>query len=554
MCSSGTRVADTEPVTVGARGQEGASARNADDSARMRSLMDLVTVMTAARDYDDILHSMAEESRRALAASVVSLSVWERERGRIRTLVNVGDLAAGIEPHPDEEFYGLADHPLAIRMFTEGAGYLEHRGDDASDPAVQRILEREGQDSCVGVPIHLDGRVWGELYAARDARLPRFTERDLDFARLVATQVGAGIAQAEHLARVERLVYTDELTGLANRRAFEDHLDIAFAQHRDTGDDVSVVVADVNGLKQINDSEGHQEGNNALTAFASELSAAASQVPGVLVARVGGDEFCMLAGGIPFSRVLTLAEDVCLRASTVLEQGIAMGVATTEGLPRGAMSASRLLRAADAAQYRAKRSESRTPVVAGHRSTVDVDSPTPDTVDRRAFRGRGVHEPARLLDDVLRRLDEIPDHPPAMRAAAVAAELADNVDAAGWFVSKVDPVAGTIETAAEAVARAHSDRDSSRFYAVDEFPVEQYPASYAAATGLAVVVHVDDPRSDPAEAALLETGALLEMVMSGGRDLRGTQWLVEVVGDELSAPLRPYANVLRAALAVALRR
>jgi hypothetical protein len=97
------------------------------------------------------------------------------------------------------------------------------------------------------------------------------------------------------------------------------------------------------------------------------------------------------------------------------------------------------------------------------------------------------------------------------------------------------------------------DNDSARFFTATEFPVEEFPASYAAASGRVVVVDVDDPRSDAAETALLMAGGLTEMLMSGGADVGQAAWLVEIVGDELSAPMRPYANVLRSAVAVALR-
>ena len=67
----------------------------------MRSLMELVSLVTASRDYADLLEVMAEECRRALQASTVSLSVWERDRGTVRTLVNAGALIAGQEARPD---------------------------------------------------------------------------------------------------------------------------------------------------------------------------------------------------------------------------------------------------------------------------------------------------------------------------------------------------------------------------------------------------------------------------------------------------------------------
>jgi len=545
-------VADTDAVTVGAeRASLIPPARTPDeDSSRMRSLMELVSLVQASRDYADILEVMAEECRQALAASSLSLSVWERDRGTVRTLVNTGDLAAGVERRPGDEVYGLADHPLAVRMFTEGLGYSQVRGAPDGDPAVQRLLESEDKLCALAVPIHLDGRVWGELWATRAVE-PAFTPDDLDFARLVAAQVGAGIAQAEHLRRVERLVYSDDLTGLANRRAFEDHLDIAFAQHRDSGLPVGVVVIDVNGLKQINDTQGHHAGDQALTSFAAELAAAAAGAPGVLGARLGGDEFCLLAVGLEADRVVALAEDVCRRADHVLELGAACGVACTDLLPSGGMTASRLLRTADAAQYRAKRSQSRVPVVAGRRAVEPHGHDRGgEDADRRAFRGKGSSTPGRLLDDMLSRLDEVPDLQPQRRLAEVGAALAETCDAAGWFVSRVAD--GTIETVLSAVARADDQRREAPYFATDEFPVEAFPASYAAAGGQVVVVDVDDARSDPAETSLLMGGGLAEMVMTGGRDADGVAWLLEVVGDELSAPMRPYAGVVRAASAVAL--
>ena len=103
---------------------------------------------------------------------------------------------------------------------------------------------------------------------------------DLDFALAVAGQIAAGAAQVQHLERVARLAYTDQLTGLANRRAIDDRLDAAIVHHRELGTTVSLVIADVNGLKRINDDRGHEAGDRALVHFAGLLSASAGLVPG----------------------------------------------------------------------------------------------------------------------------------------------------------------------------------------------------------------------------------------------------------------------------------
>jgi len=545
--------ADTESVQVTGGVGPGAGAADmgsgADLGFRLHSLIEFVSLVSAARGYADLLRVMAAEGRKALEASTASLSVWERDRGRMRTLVNDGDLGPQEVPDPVDEIYSLSDHPLARRMFSDGTGYVQTLGDPAADAKVESILQVEGKNSCIALPILFEGRIWGELWATRTADRPPFVEADLEFGAVVASQVSAGIAQAEHLRRVERLAYTDDLTGLANRRGFEDRLDEALALHRTLGTPVGLVVVDVNGLKRINDRLGHVAGDRALTTFGSELSTAASALPDTLAARLGGDEFCLLVVGSPGDAVVALAHDICWRAASVLEEGVACGVATTDHLPDVGVTPSRLLRAADAAQYRAKRSGSPTPVVAGRVTTSDVERVEDAVPERRQFRGRGSTDPGQALDEVLRRLDAGEDHDVCGRLIAVAEVLRESVDAASWFVSVLPAGSSTVRTMAHTVVRRTDGED---YYVIDTYDIDEYPATFAALTGRCVIVDVDDPRSDPAESALLMLGGLSEMVMSGGAAVGGDRWVVEVVGDELSAPVRPYASVLRAGVALAL--
>jgi diguanylate cyclase (GGDEF)-like protein len=522
----------------------------------MASLIQFVSLVSAARGYSDLLRVMATESRHALEAASVSLSIWERDRGSMRTLVNVGDLGPHQTEMPVDEVYRLSEHPLAERMTTEGVGYVQQRGRTGGDQQLERILAAEDKQSCLGVPVLFEGRVWGELWATRSSGAPPFGEGDLDFARLVAAQVGAGIAQAEHLARVERLAYTDDLTGLANRRAFEDRLDVALTAHRRDGKPVGVVVVDVNGLKRINDRLGHIVGDSALLTFAGELSAAASTVPGTLAARLGGDEFCLLTVGAPADLVVRLAEDVCRRADDVLDEGVACGVATTDELPAVGVTPSRLLRAADAAQYRAKRSSSRHPVVAGRTGTATgrLTEEDEDLADRRRFRGRGTLDPGQLLDELVRRLDAADDRDSLSRLRVVAVAMSETLDAASWWISSVSRGAEHLVTRESGVVRRPGDDAADEYYEPGAYKLDDYPATFAAISGRCVLVDVDDPRSDPAETSLLMLAGMSEMVMCGGADADEHRWLVEVLGDDLSAPMRVYGSVLRAGIALALRR
>ena len=130
------------------------------------------------------------------------------------------------------------------------------------------------KDSALSVPVIVEGRVWGEIWAARAPGQPRYEKPDLAFAEALATQIAAGVVQADHLARVERLAFTDPLTGLANRRAVDERLDDALTRHLADGTVVSIVLADINRLKQVNDTFGHEAGDRLIVAVAEAVSRA----------------------------------------------------------------------------------------------------------------------------------------------------------------------------------------------------------------------------------------------------------------------------------------
>ena len=228
--------------------------------------------------------------------------------------------------------------------------------------------------------------MWGALYATRLAGQPRFGAADLEFAAAVATHVAAGVVQADHFARIERLAFQDPLTGLANRRAVDDRLEAEMAPGKDRAFPVSVVLADINRLKQVNDSFGHEAGDRLIASVGQAVSQASGLVPGSLAARIGGDEFCIVVTGATLADAVRVAEEVCrLVEGRPMSTGVSCGVASTDSLAGHVDSPVRLLRLADAAQYRAKRAGLRWPVVAGQVAAgenVDARGPRPPPAPR----------------------------------------------------------------------------------------------------------------------------------------------------------------------------
>ncbi|WP_415948061.1 diguanylate cyclase domain-containing protein [Streptomyces sp. KLOTTS4A1] len=379
---------------------------------RLAGVVRVAQAMAAARSPRESWLAAAHGARRALGGSFAALSVWERERGRLKVLVNAGERAPGEEEFPDSETYPVHQFPEITEFLHErwaGGGEPNAWVETAEGPVGrdapgtpfgqwERVaaLRRRGRGCCVVAPIVLHGRAWGELYVARPGEAPVFDRGDADFATVLAAVIAAGLAQTERLEEARRLAFTDALTGLANRRAVDARLDEAVESYRRDGTVVSLVVCDLNGLKRVNDTLGHATGDRLLERFGSVLSLCGAMLPGALAARLGGDEFCLVTVGPSADEVVRVADELCVRAQDLdLGEGVACGVAST-GDPIGPVrSARRLFRLADAAQYRAKAAHTTKPIVAGREGPDDpvirlADAPgSPGEVrrgERRRFR------------------------------------------------------------------------------------------------------------------------------------------------------------------------
>jgi diguanylate cyclase (GGDEF)-like protein len=347
-----------------------------------------------------------------------------------------------------------------------------------------------------------------------------FDDDDLAFAQAFAGLVSAGLAQVEHLARVEQLAYHDPLTGLGNRRLVEEELEAALDRQHAGGPPVTVVMADVNKLKQANDRHGHEAGDRALVAIANALSLATGTVPGAVAGRIGGDEFCAVLPGFGVTVGEALAA-AFLRGTADAPYGVsvACGLASTE-LEPGKLSASRLFALADAAQYEAKRAGADHPVVSGPSATVG---------ERRGRRGRG-DDPG-LLAVALAALASRPGLPPVERVAAAVAALAEPLGAVGWVVSR-------IRGGAAIPARFEARRE--RVFVTASVPAPAKADWLARAYAHGTVVTADD-----VDVPLAAVRGSERVVAAAAGD-----WLVELLLDG-GAPAEA-ALVLRAALGVAL--
>lgn len=518
------------------------------DAARLGALLEIAQLVGSARRLEDFVDVAAESARRALDAASLSISRWDRESGVLRILVNVGMLGPGELRFPTDETYTLSQWRGMPDLVDHRVSFLADVEDGT--PEGHHLLER-GKDSCLSVPIVVDARVWGEMWASRVAGQPRYAHADLAFAEALATQVGAGVLQADHLARIERLAFTDPLTGLANRRAVDERLDEAMTRHEADGHVVSVILADINRLKQVNDTFGHEAGDRLISSVADAVSRACGNSHRSLAARIGGDEFCIVIDGEPLATVMQVAEEMCrLIDGQPMSTGVSCGVASTEVLAGRVDSQARLFRLADAAQYRAKRAGSHKPVLAGWSVPADPDGPP---VERRELRGRLRTDLVGALEAGLTALDSAPHLGRQGRLETVGAMLCDLVDGAGWWVSRVEAGSTDLVTVATSVERppdqpAPGARDAlGDVFDLDEFPVTRE----AIASASSWFLEAGEPGNDPNEEAEL-LASNYTAIVGAGASVEGEGWLVEVCADPISLPMQPFEPVLRSLVVVAV--
>jgi len=176
----------------------------------------------------------------------------------------------------------------------------------------------------------------------------------------LATRLARPIAQVVgEVAHLSKQVQTDALTGLANRRGLTERLESELARALENGTSVSLVIADIDDFKLINDGYGHQTGDNIIRAAAAALSGSIRELD--LAARYGGEEFAVVLPGARLADARRSAERMRQAVAAVESPspaGMLAHVTMSFGVAEFPMYASldALVAAADAALYQAKRS------------------------------------------------------------------------------------------------------------------------------------------------------------------------------------------------------
>lgn len=226
---------------------------------------------------------------------------------------------------------------------------------------------KDWEGSIVGIPLKIDSRVVGVMNLSK-SMVGGFTQAEIHLLTMLADQAAVAISNARLLQQLSTKAYSDTTTGLPNRRALDERIEAEVVNARRTSSPFAVIMMDLDGFKNVNDTHGHDVGDLVLRAVFNVI--ASSIRSSDFIARYGGDEMTLILSNSTLQSARLVSEKILenLRKfsykapdGSLVRLGISGGIAL---FPQHGRTSPELLRAADAALYHAKKHQRGTFAVA----------------------------------------------------------------------------------------------------------------------------------------------------------------------------------------------
>ncbi len=321
--------------------------------SNLQRLYEFTSSTSRVLELNKIIPSLLKQTREVMGAEVAELVLGDGDERPVRFRLAADERLVHIEP--------VTSPPAALtRLVDSGPGALLSRHDRRPD-ALRALGERNLREA-LAAPVTV-GSDHGLLIVGNRPGPTGFDNEDLRLFETLAAHSSSAIAsgrllerlQAEAKARKHEALH-DGLTGLANRTLFNQTLQEALTG-RPIGHLVGIMLMDLDGFKEINDTLGHHTGDSILKEVATRL-AEALPANGV-VARLGGDEFAFVLPDVPDAgRIGEVANDVLAELGRPLPaDGLLLTLRASLGVsiaPEHGEDRSVLMRRADVAMYMAK--------------------------------------------------------------------------------------------------------------------------------------------------------------------------------------------------------
>jgi diguanylate cyclase (GGDEF)-like protein len=326
------------------------TARRAAD---VRAIIDAVERIQGSVVVDALARAVCDTSLQVTSASRSAFIAWDA--GSSTGTVRSASPAFGIK-----DGYRVSNDSLVTRACQNDQLFVfeDVQRTPMRTPVFSETEPRRRIGSLAVIPLRRDHSVLGAIVIEGDA--PRqVVEREVDTVRLLARVASLSLRTAEEFSRQHDLARKDALTGLANRRTFDERLSTLLAESDRFQRPVSLLLADLDHFKRVNDELGHDAGD-AVLRHAAQVLGGALRADVDLCARYGGEEMAILLPqtDLPAAREVAERLRALLNAQPAKVGARHIGVTASFGVaayPASARSRDTLFPAADRALYEAKR-------------------------------------------------------------------------------------------------------------------------------------------------------------------------------------------------------
>ena len=211
-------------------------------------------------------------------------------------------------------------------------------------------------------PHHSCEDLWGWLIADRNHNSTKWRTKEINLLDNLTTQLAIGIKQGLLHQKIAQQALLDPLTGVYNRRYFNQQLEIEWRRLRRISSSLSLIMCDVDCFKLFNDSYGHQQGDECLKKVAEAMQSVIKR-PADIVARYGGEEFVVILPQTSEAGAIKVAEDIRIaiqklnipHPNSTVDSMVTASVGIANTIPNAKDKPQLLIEAADLALYQAKK-------------------------------------------------------------------------------------------------------------------------------------------------------------------------------------------------------
>ncbi len=318
-------------------------------TAELDALKKLSIDLTSSLDLPDVLDAVVSEALRLIANTRdAHIFLYKNKKLTFGAALN----ASG---NRNKDWSKPRTHGLTYTVARDGEIIIV---EDMKNHPLYISTPSDWQGSIIGMPLKVGTNVVGVMNLARSV-VGGFSDSELRLLSLLADQAAVAISNASLHQIISRQAYSDTLTGLPNRRALDERLEEEVISARKNNYSFAVIMMDLDGFKDVNDTYGHPVGDDVLRLVFSQMARGVRNTD--FLARYGGDELTLILTQSDMSSAKIVAEKIVeglkklkfkLPDGKKLKLGISGGIAL---FPVNARNGPDLLRAADAALYKAKK-------------------------------------------------------------------------------------------------------------------------------------------------------------------------------------------------------